>query len=153
MHLEEVALSSGRLRRSGSELGARVRSLVREVANYEDEPIPERLPEAYEDRAQPPAIGPEEVLVRDDDDGIVGPRTAHVVASWIHGTQEPELGARFVVSHERPGAPPHDARGSRRPGGRNDSVGVRPAGSSTRRDRGRQDAVWAAVLAIILGPR
>ncbi len=55
---------------------------------------------ASEDRAEPPAIGTEEVLVRDDDDGVVSPYASDVVAIHVDGAQEPEVRAGgFVVSH------------------------------------------------------
>ena len=67
VHFEEMPLSMGRLRSSGSKLGARVCAFVREVPEHVQEPVSERFAKARENLAQPPAVGAEKVLVRDDD--------------------------------------------------------------------------------------
>ena len=77
-----------------------VLSVLEKMVKQRKDSITQYEAAAREDLAQPPAVRAEEVLVRDDDHGIVGALAAHVVVIRIDRTQELQLGAaRFVVRH------------------------------------------------------
>ena len=93
VHVIEAALSVRRLCRSGNQPRARMSAFVWKVTKYVDEPLTERFAKASEDLPQSSAIGTKKILIRHQDDGVVGRSTPDVVAIRIDSAQEAKLGA------------------------------------------------------------
>jgi len=83
---------------------ARVGALVRKVAKDVDEPVSERFAKSEQHLAKALAIRAEEVGVCDDRHSVRAASSAHVISTWVDGTQEPQCRADFgggtVFAHD-----------------------------------------------------
>ena len=86
MHLPESSLPCRGFGHARRDLGARMRSFVREVAEHEDETVAERLTQSYHHLPEAPAVGAKKIAIRDDAHGVRHASAAHVVSIRIDRT-------------------------------------------------------------------